>query len=136
MTKGSTTKSNGAFTIQPLKDSEIYSGAGTGFTLLNPDGSQSEAFFGYENATDEVNLRVNNTLYKVKQVSSQVIAKGKGRQGIGEHCIETWTNGKLTLELDYKTTSAGEGGVGYSGKATVKMGGQQSTFKIRGGSGC
>lgn len=122
--------------VQPLADSEIFSGAGAAFTLVNPDGSETEAFFGYDDPSVEVNLRVNHTLYKVKQISSKEVSKGRGKGSLGARTIEIWGNGQITLELDYTVSVEGEGGVGYKGKATVKLGGKQSSFKIRGGAGC
>lgn len=123
-------------TIQELRESEILDEPGAYFSLVKPSGTPSNDFFAYSDPAQETNLRVNQTLYRVKRISSKEVAKGQGSAGVGARTIEVWGNREITLELDYTLVSSGESNVTYTGQATVKKGGQQATFKIRGQAGC
>lgn len=124
------------FSIQEPGDPEGFSEPGAGFNLVKPDGTGSVNFFGYGDPSQGSRLRVNNTTYRVKRISLKVLSKGGGAEDVGTRTIEVWGNGKITLELDYTITSAGEGNIGFAGKATIKLGGQQATYQIRGSAGC
>lgn len=123
-------------TIQELEDSESYSGAGTGFQLASAPSNSNKVIFGYADPAEPSNMRINNQLVVLKHVGSKVLKVGKGRQGLGEHIQDIWANESITVEFDYTTTVAGEGGVGYKGKVTIQTNGQRATFPITGGSSC
>jgi hypothetical protein len=128
--------SENGISIEDLKKDEAFSGAGTAFSLASAPQSSNGIIFGYSTDEDATGVRVNNHLYKLKQVSSKVVTKGKGEQGLGERCIESWSGEGIVVEFDYQTTSSGEGGVGYKGRLNIQLGDKKASFKIVGGSGC
>ncbi|WP_157492432.1 hypothetical protein [Geothrix fermentans] len=128
--------SQNGITIQDLNEEESFSGAGTAFSLASAPESSNGIIFGYSSDDDATGVRVNDHLYKLKQIGTKVIKKGKGEQGLGERCTEIWSGDGIVVEFDYTTTSAGEGGSGYKGQVNITLGSQKATFEIIGGSGC
>jgi len=128
--------SQNGITIQDLDEDESFSGAGTTFSLASAPESGNGIIFGYSSEDDATGVRVNDHLYKLKQVGTRVIKKGEGEQGLGERSVDTWSGDGIVVEFDYTTTSAGEGGSGFKGHVNIKLGHQKASFKIIGGSGC
>jgi len=117
-------------------DGEKPNDWGIGFTYFKPGDPKAKLFFVCGGSSKEYGIRVNQHLHRVRQISTKEISKGKGKVGLGARTIEIWSDGKLTLILDYKVSHVSPGGFSYSGKATLKLGDQQSVIKIQASVGC
>lgn len=81
-------------------------------------------------------MRFDGQLHRLKLVSEKHVPKRKSKSSIGDATYQTWSDGTIQVDVEYRITGFDEESQGFKGKVTVIRGAQKRTFPLWGASGC